>query len=450
MDSFNDLKLSKHILRALEDLEFEKPTPVQRESFPVIMSGKDIVGISQTGTGKTLAYVLPILQDLKYSDQLTPRVLILVPTRELVIQLVENVEALTTYNNTRVVGVYGGTNINTQKVALLPGSDIVVATPGRLYDLVMHGALKLKTVKKLVIDEVDIMLDLGFRYQLNNIFQILPVRRQNIMFSATMTDEINNLIHDYFNRTQTISIAVSGTRLENITQSCYPVPNFYTKANLLSHLMDDKETFVKVLVFVSSKKNADRLFAILEEKHAAEMAVIHSNKSQNYRIRSIERFESGAKRMLISTDIMARGLDLTRISHVISLNTPNFPENYIHRIGRTGRAEEKGNSILFYTISETKTKGSIEKLMSYKIPVEDFPVSVAISKQLLPEEKLNLGKLKNYNRNETEKKSGKAFHEKKAKNKKVNLGGRYKREIGKKYKKSQTRGDKIQNRRKKK
>jgi len=386
MDSFSDFKISRQLQYALSDLKLEKSTPIQAEAFPVILSGKDMVGIAQTGTGKTFAYLLPILQGLKFSKQKNPRVLILVPTRELVIQVVEEIEKLAEYINVRIKGVYGGVNINTQRQTLAEGTDIVVATPGRLYDLVLDQALKLKSVKKLVIDEVDVMLDLGFRYQLNNIFELLPERRQNIMFSATMTEDVDSLIKDNFKGHKTVSIAVSGTPLDNIDQSCYAVPNFYTKVNLLIHITKDKELYNKVLVFVKNKRMADRLYEILNEKLGDQVSVIHSNKTQNYRIRSIENFNAGKTRVLVTTDVMARGLHIEQISHVINFDTPVFPENYMHRIGRTGRAEQEGTSILFYTEKEQPFKEAIETLMKMKIKTLDLPAEVEISEKLIPEE----------------------------------------------------------------
>jgi ATP-dependent RNA helicase RhlE len=447
--SFEKFNLSKQLRFAIDDLGFKHPTPIQEEAFSVILSGKDVVGIAQTGTGKTFAYMLPILEELKFSKQDNPRILILVPTRELVLQVVENVESYTSYMNVRVVGVYGGANINTQRQAVAQGCDIVVATPGRLYDLALSRALKLNGIKKLVIDEVDVMLDLGFRFQLTNIFELLPERRQNIMFSATMIDEIDALIDDFFRIPEKIAVAVSGTPLDNINQQCYQVKNFYTKANLLAYLIKDKEEFSKVLVFVANKRGADRLFEALSEEFDSEMGVIHSNKSQNYRIRSIEQFEEGKNRVLVSTDVMARGLDLDKISHVINFDTPSFPENYMHRIGRTGRAEEKGETILFFTKEEKENKEAIEKLMDFKIPKKPFPKHVEYSKELTPEERPEEGETKNYNRNSKEAERGESFHEKKDKNKKTNQGGSYKREIKKKYKKNKTRGDKNVNRGKK-
>jgi len=443
MSSFENLNLSKLLQNAIAELGFDTPTPIQEEAFPVILSGKDIVGIAQTGTGKTLAYMLPILQDLNFSKQINPRVLVLVPTRELVLQVVEMAESFARYTSIRVLGVYGGVNISTQKQKVAQGTDILVATPGRLYDLALSGSLQLKGVNKLVIDEVDVMLDLGFRFQLANIFELLPARRQNIMFSATMTDEVAELIDADFVTPAKISIALSGTPLDNIEQQCYDVPNFYTKVNLLSHLVFNRNEFRKVLVFVSNKNSADRLFTAFQEKHSSETGIIHSNKTQNYRFKAIKDFDEGKNRILIATDIIARGLDLEKVTHVINFDTPSFPENYIHRIGRTGRAEQQGKSILFYTEKEEEAKDRIEALMSYQIPLLDFPGEVEISSQKTPEERAITGDTKNPFRNEKKIVLAPGIHEKKAKNMKTNQGGSYKKDLALKYKKPKTKGDKT-------
>ncbi|HDZ13933.1 MAG TPA: DEAD/DEAH box helicase, partial [Pricia sp.] len=233
MKTFEDFKIKKQLLNALDDLGFESPTPIQETAYSPILSGSDFVGIAQTGTGKTIAYLLPILQDLKFSDQPQPRVLILVPTRELVIQIVNEIEKLTTYLTVRTLGVYGGTNINTQKQAVNEGLDIIVGTPRRLYDLAISNVLRLNFIKKLVIDEVDIMLDFGFKTQLKNIFDYIPKKRQNLLFSATMTTYVDDLIDDFLTNAIKKTISVSGTPLENIDQVAYAAPNFYTKANLV-------------------------------------------------------------------------------------------------------------------------------------------------------------------------------------------------------------------------
>ena len=449
MSTFEDLNISRQLQNSIDDLGLKTPTPVQEEAYPVILSGKDVVGISQTGTGKTFAYLLPLLHGLKFSKQVNPRILILVPTRELVVQVIEQIESLTKYITVRVLGIYGDTNINTQKQEVAQGADIIVATPGRLYDLAIDGALRLKAINKLVIDEVDVMLDLGFVFQLSNIFELLPERRQNIMFSATMTDEVDELIDDFFISPTKISIAVSGTPLDNISQSCYSVKNFHTKVNLLTHLLKDKEEYRKVLVFVSSKKIADRLFEGLQSHYASSTGIIHSNKTQNYRLRSVEQFDEGVNRILVATDVIARGLDLDEVSHVVNFDTPNFPENYMHRIGRTGRAEKEGKSILFYTEQEEPAKEAIEALMSYEIPQADFPDEVVVNNELIPEERPKIRDPKNKNRNTKIKISGPADHEKLDKNKKTNQGGSYKKKMALKYKKPKTRGDKNYNKRKK-
>jgi ATP-dependent RNA helicase RhlE len=449
--TFQDLNLTTPLRNAIDDLGFERPTPIQEQSFNVISAGKDVVGIAQTGTGKTFAYALPILKTLAYSTQSNPRVLVLVPTRELVVQVVEEFEKVAKYVNVRILGVYGGTNINTQKQSIAEGVDILVATPGRLYDLALTHVLQLKSIQKLVIDEVDVMLDLGFRHQLLNIFHLLPERRQNIMFSATMTKDVDQLITEFFINPKRISIAVSGTPLENISQERYNIPNFYTKVNLLNHLLSDTETYNKVLIFVAYKRMADRLFDQMEESYYGQSCVIHSNKTQNYRLRSISQFEAGENRILIATDVMARGLDIDNISHVINFDTPDYPENYMHRIGRTGRAEKEGHAIVFSTEAELEAISNIEELMQMKIVVSELPESIEISTELIEEERPQLKERYNpLKRNRDEDAPGPAFHEKKDKNKKENLGGKYRREIAKKYKKPKTRGDKNYNKRNKK
>ncbi len=449
MSSFDDFKISTPLRNAIADLGFESPRPIQAKAFPVVLSGNDMVGIAQTGTGKTFAYMLPILQMLPFSKEKHPRALVLVPTRELVVQVVEEIDKFAKYTTLTTLGVYGGTNMNRQKEALAEGADIIVATPGRLYDLMLSGALRTKSIKKVVIDEVDVMLDLGFRFQLSNIMDLLPERRQNIMFSATMTQEVDKLINDYFKAPKKVTIAVSGTPLDNISQYSYAVPNFYTKVNLLVELFKDKNLFSKVLVFTSNKKTADRLFTEIDEFYGSEACIVHSNKTQNYRLRSIKQFEEGENRILVTTDVMARGLDLDRISHVINFDTPIFPENYMHRIGRTGRADEKGASLLFYTEAEKPAKDAIEALMKYEIPELNLPETIEIATRLTPAETPKIKERDNPNKSLNDDERGASFHEKKDKNKRVNQGGSYKRIIEKKYKKRKTKGDKNYNKRNK-
>ncbi|HIP35418.1 MAG TPA: DEAD/DEAH box helicase [Crocinitomix sp.] len=437
--TFKDLNLNTPLQNILEELGYIYPTPIQVKSLPIILSGRDIVGVAQTGTGKTFAYLLPILKSLKYSEQRHPRVLIVVPTRELVVQVVKEIEKLTKYITCRYAGIYGGTNINTQKQLIYDGLDILVATPGRLLDLAIDKNLRLKSIQKLVIDEVDEMLNLGFRTQLINVLDLLPQKRQNLLFSATLTKDVNTIIQSYFNHPETVEIAPTGTPLDLIIQKAYLVPNFYTKVNLLEHLLKD-DSFTKVLIFVESKKLADRLAEHLEKSFGEQMGVIHSNKSQNFRLNAIKKFETGAHRILIATELIARGIDINDVTHVINFDTPKIPENYIHRIGRTGRADKAGIAITFINEVEEAYQQAIESLMKIQIPLLDIPKNVEISTKFTDDERPNLMD-KNYLKKSKLKGQG-AFHTKKDKNKKQNIGGSYKLKIKAKYKKPQTRSAK--------
>jgi len=418
--TFDELNLNKPLLNAVEDIGFINPTPVQEKTFSVIMSGKDLAAVAQTGTGKTFAYLLPVLRQLKYSEQRHPRVLILVPTRELVVQIIGELDKLTKYMNVRYTGIYGGTNINTQKKVVYAGSDIIVAAPRRLYDLVMTGLLRLKNIQKVVIDEVDEMLSLGFRPQLMSIFEILPKKRQNLMFSATLTEEVENFINDFFISPIKIEIAPHGTPLEEIIQSAYFVPNYNTKVNLLNLLLKN-QAFEKVLVFVSGKKIADRLFENLLPEHKERAAALHSNKSQNFRIRTLNDFHKGKTDILIATDIVARGLDINDVSHVLNFSIPETPGDYIHRIGRTGRAGKIGEALSFVTENEQEFLIQIEKMMNKSVTIIELPEDLKISDVLTEDEKVNLYD-KSYLKNQKLPQGQGAFHDKKEKNQKINSG----------------------------
>jgi ATP-dependent RNA helicase RhlE len=423
MITFKDLNLSKQLLRALDDIGFENPTPIQEKAFPIISSGTDAVGIAQTGTGKTFAYLLPILRQLTYSEKRQPRVLIVVPTRELVAQVVGEIEKLTKYMNVRCYGVYGASNINTQKQKVYDGLDILVATPGRLIDLTLSRTLQLGSVKKLVIDEVDEMLNLGFRAQLTQILDILPPKRQTLLFSATLNEDVELMISKYFNKPEYIELISRGTPLEKIIQHAYFVPNFNTKINLLKWLLHKEKGFSKVLLFVKSKKIADDISLALEQDFPTEIGVIHSNKSQPQRFSAVKYFDEGVHRLLIATDVIARGLDIPNVTHVVNFDIPKEASAYIHRIGRTGRADKAGNSISFITDLEKPLQEAIETLMNKKIPILKLPKGLEISDELTKDEipvtrDKNLGKAK-----KLVIPTG-AFHEKKDKNKKEQLGGK--------------------------
>jgi ATP-dependent RNA helicase RhlE len=420
MTTFEQFNLPKSVQKAIDDLGFKTPTPIQEKTFSVIMSGRDMMGIAQTGTGKTFAYLLPLLKLYKFTPGHTPKIVILVPTRELVVQVVEEVEKLTKYMSVRTIGIFGGVNINTQKTVVYTGCDILVGTPGRVMDLTLDNVIRFEEMQKLVIDEFDEMLNLGFRTQLTAILAMMPKKRQNILFSATMTEEVDKVLNDYFDYPEEVTLSASGTPLENITQITYQVPNFNTKINLLKHLLQSNEDMSRVLVFVNNKKISDMVHTQIEEDFEGQFGVIHSNKSQNYRLSTMAEFQQGNLRGLITTDIMARGLDISNITHVINFEMPELPELYMHRIGRTGRADAIGTAISFYTAREEEAKFAVELLMDMELDIEDFPENVAISDKLIEPEKVRQP-MKFVKKQKLE--GDGAFHEKSKKNKKVNLGG---------------------------
>ncbi|MBL7869073.1 MAG: DEAD/DEAH box helicase [Flavobacterium lindanitolerans] len=420
MSTFEQFNLPKSLQKAIDDLGFTSPTPIQERSFSVIASGRDMMGIAQTGTGKTFAYLLPLLKLYKFTPTHTPKIVILVPTRELVVQVVEEVEKLTKYMSVRTLGIYGGVNINTQKTSVYQGIDVLVGTPGRVMDLALDNVLRFDETQKLVIDEFDEMLNLGFRVQLTSILAMMRPKRQNILFSATMTDEVDAVLEDYFDFPEEVSLAPSGTPLEKIKQVKYAVPNFNTKINLLKHLLSTDESMSRILIFVNNKRFVDMIYDRIEEDFGEQFGVIHSNKSQNYRLTTMQDFQKGDLRGIITTDVMARGLDISDITHVLNFDVAEIPEQYIHRIGRTGRADKEGTAISFVGPKEEDAFIECEMLMDMEVDMLPIPEGVEISTVLIESEKIKqpiklLKKVK--------KEGGSAFHEKSDKNKKVNLGG---------------------------
>jgi ATP-dependent RNA helicase RhlE len=437
--TFEDLNLGSSLLKALNDMDFVYPTPIQRNVFSVAMAGKDVLGIAQTGTGKTFAYLLPVIRQWKFSKERFPQILILVPTRELVMQVVEEIKKISKYQNIITIGAFGGVNIRPQMDEVNMGVDIIVATPGRLIDLALSGVLKLKAIKKLVIDEVDEMLNLGFRTQLKTILDLLPERRQNLLFSATLTPEVEELIQKNFRNPEKIEAARTGTPLENINQSVYHVPNFNTKINLLELLLKRDKKMSRVLVFTATKKLADDVFEQMEKRMEGKVGVIHSNKSQNNRFATVKQFDDGTIRVLVATDLVARGIDITEVTHVVNFDMPEMAESYIHRIGRTGRADKKGIAINFVTRLEYPLQEAVEDLMQYLIPVVELPEALVISEELT-EEELPVVNMKTIQVKLP--KHGRGFHEKKEKNKKVNVKVTRDEAMRKKYGKPITKGRK--------
>lgn len=419
--TFSELNLNSSLLKALSNLGLVHPTTIQQRAFSPIMSGSDVLGIAQTGTGKTYAYLLPILRQWQYKAKRYPEILVVVPTRELVVQVVTEVEKLVLYMNFKVAGAYGGANIKSQMGAIHPGVDMVVATPGRLNDLLLNGTIKSSAVKKLVIDEVDEMLGLGFQSQLQNILDLLPVKRQSLMFTATLIEEVENFINRNFRSTVKIEAAPTGTPLSNIKQIGYKVPNFNTKMNFLRYLLANDSEMTKVLIFARSKSIADEIFERMAVYFNEELSVIHGNKNQNTRFKTVRDFSSGQSRILIATDLLARGIDVTEVTHVINIDIPEVPENYIHRIGRTGRAGKKGIAITMISDFDKEHHKNVEQLMGKKISVKKLPEEVELSEVLIADEipvinmkTIEVKRPKNFF-------GGKSHHDKKEKNKKVNV-----------------------------
>ena len=445
--TFDDLNLNASLANAVAELGLTTPTAIQAKVFAPIMAGRDVIGIAQTGTGKTFAYLLPTLRLWKFTKSPHPQILIIVPTRELVIQVVQEVKKLSQFLTLEVVGVYGGTNIKTHKAEIEVGVDVVVGTPGRLVDLLKDGVLKLKQVKQLILDEVDEMLDQGFRSQLNDILDFLPKKRQHLFFSATMTEEVLRTINQFTDYYEVIETAPSGAPLENIDQYTYPAANFNTKANLLEHLLKTDDNLKKILVFCATRRLADVLFERMEPVFGESVGVIHSSKTQNYRIRSINAFAEGTFRCLIATDLVARGIDVSSVTHVINFDVADNPEKHVHRIGRTGRAEQKGVAISFVSPDEQEYLAAIKELMQTALPQREIPAEVTVSEELIDLEKDPEYVPENVTYLRPDEDSA-AFHEKSSKNQKVNVRKGRRDKMMAKYKKPQTRGAKPRGKKK--
>lgn len=375
---FEDLKIGKSFLKALDDIGFVYPTPIQESVIPVIRSGVHVVGIAQTGTGKTAAYLLPLLTGLVKAEGNDPRVLILVPTRELAIQVGEDTEELIVHSNIRFAAVFGGIGLTKHADLIQQGVDILIATPGRLRDLYRTGSLVLKRIKYLVIDEADRMLDMGFMIQLRQIFEIIPHRRQNLLFSATFSDKVARMAEEFLDHYEKVEVDLSATPAELAEQLVYKVSNYRTKLNLVNFLLKDEEEFNRLIIFVRTKETADAVFKVIKRKSEGEKRILHSNKGQTSRINAIQAFKRGEVRILITTDVSARGIDVSLVSHVINFDIPQRYEDYVHRIGRTARAGNRGVAITLIDPSEEWHLKKIEQLIRMEIPVRPVPEEVFV------------------------------------------------------------------------
>ncbi len=367
--SFTSFGLSPELLRAIADKGYSEPTPVQAQAIPIVLSGQDMLVGSQTGTGKTAGFTLPLLHCLstrpRASSQRSVRALILTPTRELAAQVGESVSTYGKYLPLKSAIVFGGVNINAQINVLRNGVDILIATPGRLLDHVSQRTVDLSQVEILVLDEADRMLDMGFIHDIRKVLALLPKKRQNLLFSATFSDEIKRLADGFLKAPKLIQVTRPNSTVELISQEVYPVDNQRKRA-LLSHLIRSNH-WKQVLIFTRTKHGANRLAEHLT-KDGVTASAIHGNKSQGARTKALADFKQGIVRALVATDIAARGLDIDQLPHVVNFELPNVPEDYVHRIGRTGRAGREGKAISLVCIDEHQLLRDIERLLHCSLP----------------------------------------------------------------------------------
>ena len=413
-NKFEQFKLNRQLLNAIEEAGYTEPTPIQEQAIPLAIAGQDILGIAQTGTGKTAAYTLPLLMRIKYAQGEHPRALILAPTRELAMQISETIIQLSKHTDIRTVVLYGGIGPKAQTEAIRKGVDIIVATPGRFMDLYFKEEIIVKHLNVMILDEADKMMDMGFMPQIRKLLEIIPRKRQNMLFSATFSDKVERLSYEFLEFPTRIEITPQATTAEMVTQSIYEVPNFRTKINLLTSLLKDNQVFNRVLIFTRSKEVAGLvhehlLGRVVKEQ---ELKVIHANKGQNTRINAMEAFKEGSVRVMVATDVVSRGIDITEVSHVINFDVPLIYEDYVHRIGRTGRANKVGEAITFITMADEYHILKIEKMIRMTIPRKELPEDVEIAPTPHNERQDMLREIDNQKRREDPTFLG-AFHEKK-------------------------------------
>jgi ATP-dependent RNA helicase RhlE len=412
-NTFEKFELNRQLLNAIADAGYTVPTPIQEKTIPLTLEGHDVLGIAQTGTGKTAAYLLPILMKIKYAQGKLPRCLIFAPTRELVIQIDKAVGELAKYTDIRHVALYGGLGPKTQIETIKAGIDIIVSTPGRFMDLYLREEIGIKDIKIMVLDEADKMMDMGFMPQIRKILEVIPTKRQNLLFSATFPDKVESLSAEFLEFPTRIEVSPQATTAETIKQRMFTVPNMQTKIHILEHLFST-EAVQKTIIFTRSKDIADAVYTSLNGRviPKVNIRVIHANKGQNTRINSMDAFRDGVVTVLVATDVAARGIDIEHVTHVINFDVPLIYEDYVHRIGRTGRANNVGEAITFLTPAEEYHIKKIEKIIRMEIPREPIPEEVTIAPTPFDENQAMLLEIDNQRKKEDPTFKG-AFHEKK-------------------------------------
>ncbi len=412
VNSFSDFKLNKQLWSAIADVGFETPTEIQKKAIPMILAGHDVIGVAQTGTGKTAAYLLPLIMRIKYAQGNDPRALIVVPARELALQVHESIKQFAKYTDLRSVALVGGVGMKSQKDTLEAGVDIVVATPGRMMDLYLGGYLNLKLLQVFIMDEAERLLDMGFRIQIGRMMEVMPRKRQNLLFSATWNEKVKAISDDFLLFPLEIRISPEVKTVKSVSQVVYHTPNLRTKINLLDHLIKD-ENYKKVIIFCKTKATATNIFKYLERKYGENIVrVVHGNKDQNTRIHSLKLFREEQLRFLVATDVAARGIDVEDVSHVINFEVPLVYEDYIHRIGRTGRASKTGDSVTFCSPDDEYHLKKIQKLIGDKVPVAEIPSDVEITETPFDESQHMLRQIDDQRKREDPEFQG-AFQDKK-------------------------------------
>ena len=416
--TFEELKITRQFLNAIDDCGYTSPSPIQEKAIPRINAGQDVIGIAQTGTGKTAAFALPVLQKVKHAQGVEPRALVLVPTKELVIQVHEVFSTLAKYTDLRCIALYGGVGPKTQLEELSKGVDIIIGTPGRFLDLYLRGRIETKKIKTMVLDECDRMMDMGFMPQLRNILEVIPRKRQNLLFSATFPERVERLSEEFLLWPTKVEVSPQATPVATVKQIKTPVPNIRTKLHYVAHLLEKEYSEERALVFVRTKEQAEQISKYLERTISGGVRGLHSNKAQNTRLHSMSLFRDGTIRVLVSTDVASRGIDVPETKVVINCTVPKNSSDYVHRIGRTGRAFSEGVAHTLYDPSERiymealelhlPSKNEIDEcLMPESIPVEETP----------PWEAKQMAKDIDFQRKKNDPTYKGAFHQKKKKSK---------------------------------
>ncbi|GAB2522150.1 DEAD/DEAH box helicase [Spirosoma aerophilum] len=414
--SFEQFELNRQLLNAVAELGYTEPTPIQQKTIPLSLGNHDVLGIAQTGTGKTAAYLLPILMKVKYAQGKNPRALILAPTRELVMQIDQAVSELGKFTDLRHLALIGGLGPKTQIEALRNGIDILVATPGRFMDLYRTGEIVTKEIRTMVLDEADKMMDMGFMPQIRSILEVIPTKRQNLLFSATFGGRVERLSSEFLEAPIKVEVSPQASTADMVNQVIYEAPNFRTKINMVNYLIT-RENFQRVIIFARTKGTAENIYKFLARKvlDPEKVRVIHANKGQNTRINSMEAFKEGNVQVLVATDVAARGIDVAQVSHVINFDLPLIYEDYVHRIGRTGRANHTGEAITFLTKAEEYHVQKIERIIRMEIPRQPLPPEVEVTETPFEEEQAMLREIDEQRRKDDPTFLG-AFHDKKISN----------------------------------